>query len=106
MTVRAIAAAKKRSPAQILIRWGLEHGLIEIPKTVHRARMAENAAVFDFSLDPGEMARLDGLRGGGRLSDWSDARTAFHDRPRAPRADVCGSDLNISPKLSQSGSSW
>ncbi|MGB6501242.1 MAG: aldo/keto reductase [Thermoplasmata archaeon] len=73
MTVRAIAAAKKRTPAQILIRWGLEHGLIEIPKTVHRARMAENAAVFDFSLDPGEMARLDGLRGGGRLSDWSDA---------------------------------
>jgi diketogulonate reductase-like aldo/keto reductase len=72
-TVREIAAARKRSPAQVLIRWGLEHGLIEIPKTTHRGRMAENAAVFDFSLDEGEMARLDALRGGGRLSDWSDA---------------------------------
>ena len=71
-TVGQIATAKGRTPAQILIRWGLEHGAVEIPKSVHRERIVENAGVFDFSLTAPEMARLDALRGGGRISGWGD----------------------------------
>jgi methylglyoxal/glyoxal reductase len=69
-TVQAIAAAHHRTPAQVLIRWGLEHGVLEIPKSVHRERIRENAQVFDFSLSAGEVASLDGLRGGPRIGMW------------------------------------
>lgn len=66
--LREVAAAHDRSPAQLLVRWGLQHGLVELPKSVHEERIRENARVFDFQLTTAEMARLDGLRGGGRIS--------------------------------------
>ena len=72
-TVRSIATAHDRTPAQVLIRWGLEHGLIEIPKSVHRERIVENFQVFDFSLSPAEVARLDALRDGVRIGLWNPA---------------------------------
>ncbi|HTW09196.1 MAG TPA: aldo/keto reductase [Acidimicrobiales bacterium] len=50
-----------RSPAQVLLRWCLQHGLIVLPKSVHRERIAENAQIFDFSLPEDEMAELDAL---------------------------------------------
>jgi diketogulonate reductase-like aldo/keto reductase len=71
-TVRAIAAAKHRTPAQVMIRWGLEHGAVEIPKSIRRERIVENASVFDFSLSRAELERLDALRGSGRVSGWGD----------------------------------
>ena len=59
--VKRIAARVGRTPAQVLIRWCLQRDLIVIPKSTHRDRIAENAAVFDFTL-PGEvMADLDAL---------------------------------------------
>ena len=72
-TVREIATAHRRTPAQILLRWGIEHGLIEIPKSVHRDRIEENARIFDFRLSTEEVTRLDGLRGGGSISGWDPA---------------------------------
>lgn len=74
-TIRAIAEAHGRTPAQILLRWGIEHKLIELPKSVHRERIEENAKIFDFSLSPDEVARLDALRGGGSVSHWNPAET-------------------------------
>lgn len=56
-----IARAVQRSPAQVLLRWGVQHGHVVLPKSVTRARIAENAALFDFALDRAQMARLDGL---------------------------------------------
>ena len=50
-----------RTPAQVLIRWGLEHGLVVLPKSTRRERLAENAAVFDFSVPPDLLGRLDAL---------------------------------------------
>jgi diketogulonate reductase-like aldo/keto reductase len=50
-----------KSPAQVLIRWCLEHDLVVIPKSVHEERIRENANVFDFSLLPEDLRRLDGL---------------------------------------------
>ncbi len=71
--VAAIALHHRRSPAQVLIRWGLEHGVIEIPKSVHRERIEENAHVFDFALEPSEVAQLDALRGGPRVGQLDPA---------------------------------
>lgn len=56
-----IAAAYEKSPAQILLRWCLEKGLVILPKSVHRYRIAENAALFDFALDAEDMKILDSL---------------------------------------------
>ncbi len=72
-TVGEIARAHGRSPAQVLIRWGLQHGIVEIPKSVHRERIEENARVFDFALTPADMDRLDALRSGARVTKWDPA---------------------------------
>ena len=64
----SIATAHQRSPAQILLRWGLEHGCVELPKSVRRERIEENARVFDFQLEPEERRRLDALASGSRVS--------------------------------------
>lgn len=53
-----IAAEYGKSPAQVLIRWSLQHGFVVLPKSTHRERIFENAAVFDFELSPEHMAEL------------------------------------------------
>ncbi len=50
-----------KTPAQVVIRWHLDSGLIVIPKTVNAERMKENIAVFDFTLDAGDMERIAAL---------------------------------------------
>jgi diketogulonate reductase-like aldo/keto reductase len=59
--VGEIAASHERSPAQIMLRWAVQHGMIVIPKSVRRERIEENSKIFDFQLDAAELARLDGL---------------------------------------------
>lgn len=49
--ILSIAARHGRSPAQVLLRWGIEQGMIVLPKSVRAERMTENAALFDFTLD-------------------------------------------------------
>jgi diketogulonate reductase-like aldo/keto reductase len=71
--IGAVARAVGRSPAQVLIRWGLQHGIVEIPKSVHRERIVENGAVFDFALSPDQMAALDGLADRRRVTKWDPA---------------------------------
>ena len=62
--VQAIAGEVGRSPAQVLLRWGIQHELVVLPKSVTRARIAENFALTDFSLDAAAMQRLDALEEG------------------------------------------
>ena len=59
-----LGAALQRSPAQVLLRWGIQKGFIILPKSVQPARIAENSAVFDFALDDAAMQRLDALEEG------------------------------------------
>ncbi len=60
-TLQAIAGQYGKTPAQVLVRWALEQSMVVIPKSVRRERIAENAAVFDFSLSAVDLERLDGL---------------------------------------------
>lgn len=62
VTIGAIAKKHGKTPAQIIVRWHLDNGLIAIPKSVTPSRIRENFAVFDFRLDQddlGQVARLD-----------------------------------------------
>ncbi|ORX37579.1 putative aldo-keto reductase [Kockovaella imperatae] len=56
-----IAESHQREPAQIMLRWGLQHGFIIIPKSVSQKRIVSNAQIFDFELSPEQMKELDGL---------------------------------------------
>jgi diketogulonate reductase-like aldo/keto reductase len=59
--VVAVAREVARTPAQVLLRWGIQHGFVVLPKSVRKERIAENGAVFDFTLSDAQMTRLDGL---------------------------------------------
>jgi diketogulonate reductase-like aldo/keto reductase len=59
--VADIADRLGRTPAQILIRWALQHQLVVLPKSTHRERIEQNAQVFDFTLPHEDTAALDRL---------------------------------------------
>jgi diketogulonate reductase-like aldo/keto reductase len=64
--VVGIARKHGRTPAQVLLRWSLQHDLVVIPKSVRPARIRENAGALGFALAAEEMAALDGLDEGYR----------------------------------------
>jgi diketogulonate reductase-like aldo/keto reductase len=56
-----IAAAHQVSAAQVVLRWHIEHQVTVIPRSSNPGRIAANFDIFGFSLDPDEVARIDGL---------------------------------------------
>ncbi|MGY1731330.1 aldo/keto reductase [Geodermatophilus sp. SYSU D01045] len=62
----AIAEKLDRTPAQVVLRWHVQRGDVVFPKSVTRARVEENFALFDFELDEGQMATITGLDRGER----------------------------------------
>ena len=64
--VGRIAREHGRTPAQVLLRWCVQREVAVIPKSAHRERIVENAAIFDFALTPEDVAALDGLDTTGR----------------------------------------
>ncbi|KXP13516.1 2,5-diketo-D-gluconic acid reductase [Tsukamurella pulmonis] len=64
--VTAAAARHGVTPAQIVLRWHLQHGTIVIPKSVTPSRIAANLDLFGFSLDDAEVAAIDALEADGR----------------------------------------
>ena len=50
-----------KTPAQILIRWGMQRGMVVLPKSVNENRIIENFTVFDFEIPDSLMKRLDDL---------------------------------------------
>jgi 2,5-diketo-D-gluconate reductase A len=68
--ITRIAEAHGKSAAQVVLRWHIQLGLVAIPKSANRGRMAENIAVFDFELTSEEMTSITGLnRGEAGLTD-------------------------------------
>jgi diketogulonate reductase-like aldo/keto reductase len=67
-TVTSLADRYGKTPAQVVLRWHVQHGVIAIPKSVKAHRIKENFDVFDFELTPAEVASIDaldtGVRGG------------------------------------------
>jgi 2,5-diketo-D-gluconate reductase A len=59
--IAGVAAKHGKAPAQTVIRWHLDSGLIVIPKSVRPERLKENIGVFDFRLDDDDMRRMRGL---------------------------------------------
>jgi diketogulonate reductase-like aldo/keto reductase len=59
--IRDIASVHEKTPAQVMLRWGLQHGRSVIPKSTKPSRIAENINVFEFELSTDEMAAIDAL---------------------------------------------
>jgi 2,5-diketo-D-gluconate reductase A len=56
-----IAARHGVTPAQVVLRWHIEHQITVIPKSADPGRIAANIDLFGFSLDAGELARIDAM---------------------------------------------
>lgn len=56
-----IAQGHKKTSAQVMLRWSIQHGNIVIPKSIHKERIEKNLQIFDFELSGKEMGILDGL---------------------------------------------
>ena len=77
-TIGKIAARHGQTPAQVILRWNLQHGNIVVVKTLHRDRMQTNLEVLRFELTDQEMDAIDALDNGeaGRIGpnpdtyDW------------------------------------
>lgn len=70
--VRQLAQKYKKTIAQIVLRWDLQHGVVTIPKSVHQERIVENAQLFDFNLAEEDMAIIDALNQDHRISTHPD----------------------------------
>ena len=64
--IGGIADAHGKSPAQVMLRWGIQQGRSVIPKSTKPARIRENLDVFDFDLTTDQLAAIDGLDTGTR----------------------------------------
>lgn len=67
--VQEVAAAHSKSPAQVVLRWGVQRGTAVIPKTARVERLAENIALFDFELSSEEMSHIEALDRHQRYND-------------------------------------
>ena len=62
--VKELAEKYNKTPAQIALRWNLQHEVVTIPKSIRPDRMEENARIFDFELSQADMDSLDALDAG------------------------------------------
>lgn len=67
-----VAKRHNKSPAQVVLRWGIQRGCTIIPKTTRIERLRENIDIFDFVLSDQEMAAISGLNQNRRFNDPGD----------------------------------
>lgn len=60
-TIVEVAEAHGVTPAQVVLRWHVQHGFVTIPKSQHTGRILENLAIFGFELEPEQVAAIDAL---------------------------------------------
>ncbi len=70
-----IGAQYGKTPAQVILRWHLQHDFVVIPKSVKQERIRENAALFDFELSNEDMAAIDGMNRDQRVGAHPDTFT-------------------------------
>jgi diketogulonate reductase-like aldo/keto reductase len=71
-TIVGLAQKYNKTPAQLLLRWDLQHEVVTIPKSSHPQRIIENTQVFDFEISPEDVLRLDRLDERHRYGDDPD----------------------------------
>ncbi|MBY9078590.1 aldo/keto reductase [Paenibacillus sp. HN-1] len=59
--LQELATKYNRTPAQIVLRWDIQQGVITIPKSIHEKRIVENAGIFDFTLSDEDVEAIEGL---------------------------------------------
>ncbi len=67
--IKEIAAKYGKSPAQVILRWGVQRGTTVIPKTIKKERLVENISLFDFDLTIEEMKAVARLNQNRRFND-------------------------------------
>lgn len=60
-TIVELAKKYDCTPAQLMVRWNLQHGHVPLPKSVKKERIVENAGVGGFVIEEGDMERMDAL---------------------------------------------
>ena len=66
---KLVETAKKynKAPAQVLLRWNLQHGNVVIPKSTRKERILENSNIFDFEISEVDMKKLNSFNEGFRI---------------------------------------
>jgi diketogulonate reductase-like aldo/keto reductase len=67
-TLKVISEKYEKSPAQVLIRWCLQHEVSTIPKSAKKEHLQQNANIFDFGIGPEDMKKLDLLDEGASIT--------------------------------------
>jgi 2,5-diketo-D-gluconate reductase A len=75
--VAALASQYDRTPAQIVLRWHVQQGIVAIPKSSNPARLRSNADIFDFELDQAAIEQLSALDRGEAAAVDSDLHEEF-----------------------------
>ncbi|KAJ4430907.1 hypothetical protein ANN_19499 [Periplaneta americana] len=65
--IKAIADKKGKSPAQVILRYLIQHGVVPIPKSAHKNRLKDNFEALNFTLTPDEVATIDSLNTNTRI---------------------------------------
>ena len=103
--IKAIATKHEKTPAQVLLRWGLQQGNIILPKSLTKHRIEANALLFDFALDNDDMDVLNNLDEGMKMGKLGPPGTSAPVSPAATRpgsrrtsdgAGVSGNQLQMS----------
>lgn len=76
-TIKKIADAKGRTPAQVLLRWATQRGVAVIPKSNDPGRLKQNLDVLGFDLSEGELGEIGGMDRGLRFNDPLNVSIAF-----------------------------
>ncbi|MDB5178102.1 MAG: oxidoreductase [Patescibacteria group bacterium] len=70
--IQELAVKYHKTPAQVVLRWHIQLGLVVIPRSSRRERIRENRDIFDFELDAADVRAISALDNGGRLGAHPD----------------------------------
>ena len=60
-TIRSLSSKYSCTPAQLMVRWSLQHGYVPLPKSVSKSRIIANGDVSGFEIEEADMKSMDGL---------------------------------------------